>query len=479
MVRYRNAIIILLLCVVSRLPQLLSDNLLLDGDESVVGLMAKHLADGRHIPVYFYGQQYGLSFFEVVPISISYVFLGISDIAVKVTMLLMWTIGTLFFYKTLRQIGSGNKTTALLITLVLIFSPAWAVWSMKARGGYLTSYLLVPVVTYLLFHSEWQRKMVAYLLVGLFLIIIYESQPLWLVGLLPIVTFQVCRSQNVRFAAALLPGLIGGEVLFYFLKQRALSSWSPDVLGIPKNYWETLTGIPMKVYYHETGSYYLNRMIEPHLVTSILAVVTSMSIVVILLITGFSLVRKKKVDPLLYVLAISVLCTIGYVFFLPHNQPRYLLPLTGWVLLMAYLLMDRLSSKVIYAGIFSLFISLGTFSLFTFKDYSFAAKRILITRIIDYLLSEDIHHVFCQAPLLQWQVMFYSKEQVIARYYRSIDRYPEYIDRVEHAMAEGRNVAILGHYNGPIPSRKVLNVEFFRYGGYQYSYSAIPEKTSS
>ena len=41
--------------VVSRLPQLLSPNLLLDGDECILGLMAKHVAEGREFPSSFMG----------------------------------------------------------------------------------------------------------------------------------------------------------------------------------------------------------------------------------------------------------------------------------------------------------------------------------------------------------------------------------------------------------------------------------------
>jgi hypothetical protein len=50
--------------LVSRLPQLLSPNLLLDGDECILGLMAKHVAAGKEFPVFFYGQNYGLASIE-------------------------------------------------------------------------------------------------------------------------------------------------------------------------------------------------------------------------------------------------------------------------------------------------------------------------------------------------------------------------------------------------------------------------------
>ena len=40
---------------VSRLPQLRTPNLLVDGDECILGLMAKHVAHGKEFPVFFWG----------------------------------------------------------------------------------------------------------------------------------------------------------------------------------------------------------------------------------------------------------------------------------------------------------------------------------------------------------------------------------------------------------------------------------------
>ena len=50
--------------VLTRLPQLLGDNLYLDGDEAILGLMAKHVSEGRHWSLCFCGQGYGLSILE-------------------------------------------------------------------------------------------------------------------------------------------------------------------------------------------------------------------------------------------------------------------------------------------------------------------------------------------------------------------------------------------------------------------------------
>ena len=49
---------IIIIAVLSRMPYLLSPNLLLDGDECVIGLMARHMYEGKGFSIFFWGQQY-------------------------------------------------------------------------------------------------------------------------------------------------------------------------------------------------------------------------------------------------------------------------------------------------------------------------------------------------------------------------------------------------------------------------------------
>ena len=56
----------LLAAVVTRLPQLTSPALLLDGDEAVLGLMSLHITQGQAWPWFFYGQTYGLATVEAL-----------------------------------------------------------------------------------------------------------------------------------------------------------------------------------------------------------------------------------------------------------------------------------------------------------------------------------------------------------------------------------------------------------------------------
>ena len=99
------------------------------------------------------------------------------------------------------------------------------------------------------------------------------------------------------------------------------------------------------------------------------------------------------------------------------------------MLLISLVLNQVHSRKLVNIGLL-IWISLGTYSLYDFKNYSFENKEATMA-LVDELVDREITHIYCEGGLLQWQIMFYSKEQVIARYYFPTDRYPAYIEAVE------------------------------------------------
>ena len=126
------------LSITSRLPQLLSPHLLLDGDESIVGLMAKHVAEGREFPIFFYGQNYGLAVVETIAGASSFVLAGMGAVQLKVAMLALWTIGVVCHFVALSRLLGERR--AFRVALILILVPAWGVSSMKAWSGYITAF---------------------------------------------------------------------------------------------------------------------------------------------------------------------------------------------------------------------------------------------------------------------------------------------------------------------------------------------------
>ena len=100
--------IIILVVVATRLPQLLNPLITLDGDECISAIMVKHIIAGKELPLYFYGQSYGFTFIESVfciPLSL---IAGVTTFSIKASMLLMWLVGVVFFYKALTVVNKGN-----------------------------------------------------------------------------------------------------------------------------------------------------------------------------------------------------------------------------------------------------------------------------------------------------------------------------------------------------------------------------------
>jgi Tfp pilus assembly ATPase PilU len=71
-------------------------------------------------------------------------------------------------------------------------------------------------------------------------------------------------------------------------------------------------------------------------------------------------------------------------------------------------------------------------------------KSVAMASLIQYLNDHNINHVYSLDPLLQWQIIFYSKEKVLARWKNAEDRYPLYPKTVDLALKSGENTAIIG-----------------------------------
>lgn len=461
-------IILILLAITSRLPQLLSDNLYFDGDECIVGLMAKHFIEGKETPLFFYGQNYGFSFIEVLAIGLFYVVFGVSIISIKLAMLSLWTLGILFFYFALKNMDTKNRDwIPLLITIVFILSPSFVLWSMKARGGYLTAFFLTSLVLYLNTIKKWDLSLMAPFFSGLILTIIYQSQPLWLAGLIPIIIYVLIEKRNKKNVLMHLTGILAGIFLFFLLKLNISNFWSPDVLSWSNFNWKTLFSIPNQIYTNMAGSYYYTRYIEPHFLSQLLGFVFTVLVVVLLTIGIVFLLKKKPINKLFFVGCFSIIITLSYLMLMEGKDFRYLLPLTGYTLFTAYVLLANINNQKIISYFLITLIFMGAYSVFSFKNYNYTdnpAKASLVKE----LKSRNIDFVFSEGGLLQWEVMFHTKEKIIARYKNNVDRYPKYIKQVDEALNNPKSkIALIGYYDEGLISSSAqfipINQTFFIY----------------
>ena len=187
------AVLVFAVCVVSRLFFINSNAFFLDGDEAIVALMGLDILDGN-FPLYFYGQNYGLSIIEALLVSVGVLFFGTTSLAVKIPMLILWSLSVVFLSFTFwRVLGKDRLAFAIAVGL-FILSPTWLVWSLKARGGYLTSFFFASLIVFLLVTLRDKNNLAKWLLVGVSVALVYESQPIWLPCLVPIVFFFLWES---------------------------------------------------------------------------------------------------------------------------------------------------------------------------------------------------------------------------------------------------------------------------------------------
>lgn len=139
---------ICLIGIIVRLDFLIAGGGVLDGDEAILGLMAKHIMEGRSFPIFFYGQPYMGSIESFLAAPIFYLF-GISGYALLlVPTVLSLALLPLIYVMSRRFLSEG---AALLATLYFAVPPQpLIIWSIKARGGFIETVFLGSIVFILL-----------------------------------------------------------------------------------------------------------------------------------------------------------------------------------------------------------------------------------------------------------------------------------------------------------------------------------------
>jgi hypothetical protein len=455
----------------SRLPQLLSPHLLLDGDECVLGLMAKHLLDGREFPVFFYGQAYGLSTVEAGVGALAFLIAAPEAVPLKLAMLALWTAGCVFYFLAFTR-PYGVKRS-FLITLLIVLAPSWAVWSMKARAGYLTAFFATGVLLYLLFRTNDSRpdRPLRWIVVGVLTAAIYLAQPLWLVGALPVLTYRLVSSRRLLVIISYCAGLAAVMILILLVaRSPEYLVWDRPTLG-NKALLGTLPNLAVKTYVNLTGSYYLGTAVEPGPVTSAAAYVWVAVLIGLTFVQfGRIILRKYHLWSHLFCLATwATLCVHWAV--LGSADARYLLPLSAMIAFwLGAELTDsarrsRFAERFTIAFVLGL-LGMGAVSMTEFRHFVFirpsftdgASEAQRLGALIHYLQGKGVRHAFSTNAMLQWQISFYSRETVIARWTQEIERYPPYIREINDALKAGETIAIVGYAGATQGRDKELNL---------------------
>ncbi len=183
-------------------------SVLIDSDEAVVGLMARHLLHGE-FSVFYWGQQY-MGTAEVFVTALLFLLVGATPLALKLSAML-WFVAFVVVHYSL-ALAVTDRRTAGMATILVAVSPAFfTVWTMKSRGGYMALLLFGSLALLLaarLLNSGYTRKVAA--LLGLVLGLAWWSHFLALLYIVPIAVVLLLKDERRLFTSGSATALLGG-----------------------------------------------------------------------------------------------------------------------------------------------------------------------------------------------------------------------------------------------------------------------------
>jgi len=439
------------LLYVSRLPLLWSGRLVPDGDEAIAGLMALRLLDAGEVPVFFWGQNYGFATLETGVATIFFALFGVSATALKAAMLVLWAAGGAFLSLAARRLAGGGAGFAAIALLAA--SPAWGEWAMKARGGYLTAFLLSAIVIWALAPRRNSPPLLLWTALGAGVTLVYLAQPLWFLLLLPLLLLRAWEGRGARLAAAFACGAVP-IALAGWLGRTASPTWAPGLFtGVDPMH--ALARLPSRLVVHFSGAYLFERSYLPDAPASQGAAAIWLLLLASLLLVQMTLPREAARPAAMLIAGMAGVALFSVFIADGAFGYRYLLPVSGALPLLLALLVPRLlgnrsRGRWSAGAALALLLGAGTLALMevppraarTLPDDPYALEAGEVERLIAEMREARVTHVYSLDPLLQWNLMFASRGEVLARWLTASDRRPAIPIAIDAAVAGGAPVVL-------------------------------------
>ncbi len=467
---------------------LLTSQSYVDGDEAVVGVMARHIITQGNRPIFFYGQPFGgggaiEAYLAVIPFSL----FGQNSISLKLVALLIFLATLLLTYRYCRKYL--GRRPAIITFLILAFATSLIEWHTKMRGGYslllLLSILLLAVYTgitrmkrsrigpfillgFLSGFAIYNHTLILSLLFSLFIVSFSWKKLFWRVksvgsflagitlGLSPLIYYNITHNfLNLKYTVYIGSG---GEQPWLQKLELLFSRYLPGFF-VGRNVDGVVSKIPPEAWV-EYAAYLLVIGCAIYFYRHSLR-----SILLCWLPSKF----KRRNYPAPKPEGILVFYLLLYLFLHTFSRamtfsPRYLLPLfpalaivVGAVI--ARMLAERTRVLNILGMILLLTIAgLGFLNHLRYLKVPIVTDDIPISEdeiinvqtsgkaarnIIEYLEEKGVNHVHC-SYFLQWRLIFESRESVIAssgEFALDPPRYPPY----DREVYQAEQFAIIFH----------------------------------
>jgi hypothetical protein len=456
--------------ILTKIALLWTSQRALDGDEAIVGLMATHISQGKSHPLFFYGQSYDAGAGILAHLAaLIFSLVGISGLGLKVVALGVWIAAVLMATLAVRR--CFGWTTGAIAAALLLWAPSSVEWAMKARGGHVLAVLLIMVMLYLALPDRptlWRGAAIGVL--GAAAIWCQPSVfPAAAVIAIWVGVESLSRREFLGAGAPVL-GAAAISILPLAIMRGSASSWS----------WETLAGGYASRNLGVIFSSMVPGIFTPDLdgvlpaaprwiggvgYVWLLAAAAALIALLIALVRGTIAGRVRRAAALL----IAVTCSAPIATLMVDSgyaRPRHMLvfyPLACMVIAVALEVWRERLLQVPRESIVALLVLSGAAVHFAYigpqvihgaGEQEAVLPAEIVGRAIADLETHQVRCVFSESPMLQWNLMFDSRERIAARWTSPKDRWQPYVERVNAAFAAGQPCALLVRnvpYHEPIP----------------------------
>jgi len=369
-------------------------------------------------------------------------------------------IGWVFFTLTVKKFS--NATAAAIAGLLLILCPAWSVWSMMARGYHVSGFVWSQLCLFFvarLYQDDIEKKVLPCGILGVCLGLLLLIQGIWFVSLIPFVILLLLKERRklINFFT-LVVGFLSAQGVVSLLTIGKISSyWSPDYF-VRSDVVKALKLLPERVLVYFSGAYSYGFKIDSGPFISICAVLWCL-LLTVAFYRSLTLAIRKRTFSIKTACFLSMIVVLVFTLFINKMQfgYRHFLPLSS--LLILFITLDcasvrewtRKKGSPVFLMLM-LLIFCGAGSLLEARQYTdpkvitenALPSEAALDALIEDLTTAEIKYVYCLDAMLQWNIIFAGREQVIARWRSPYDRRPEYPRAVDKALFTGENVAVVG-----------------------------------
>jgi 4-amino-4-deoxy-L-arabinose transferase-like glycosyltransferase len=258
--RHRLIIGLLIIIAAAWFTILLTSQTHVDSDEAIIGLMGKHISEGRYFPFYMYDQQYGAGAAWVAYLAAAaFSVFGVSVISLKSCIVLLSLLCLFLFYR--MCVALYGECTALLATIVFALSPSLLKWHFQAKA-YSWYFLSITLLTILFVSIESasspKRKTFFFfgLVCGLSIWCLELAMPL-AVALWLLLIFRRRVSPN-NAAAGLLGIVVGYLPVIAFNLTHDFSNWRYLIIERPRAGFSSLFQLSTyeRIFLHEMPKFF-------------------------------------------------------------------------------------------------------------------------------------------------------------------------------------------------------------------------------